>query len=135
VILSAICFLRLNEHNYLWSITTCLTVFLQIFNRSCSEQCYSTCLHPPFFTHCAMPIRCSQHNYSICSKRYSTWDYIFLYNVLSAYDWCSFYSDTSVYAAIDSLNVATTNRFSYSFCVYHKAQISSTVLCKMKTFY
>jgi hypothetical protein len=47
-------------------------------------------------------------NFNITNKRFSAADYAVLYNALSANDSSSQYNETSVDAAVDSLNVAAT---------------------------
>jgi hypothetical protein len=53
-----------------------------------------------------MAVRWYKQNVYISYKRFSAGDYAVFYNVLSTYDCSSRYNETSVDAAVDSLNVA-----------------------------
>jgi hypothetical protein len=65
--------------------------------------------HPSFVAESMLPTRRSNLLSNISFRKYSSGNYLMLYNTLSTYDWSSLYNEISVDAAVDRLTVAVTH--------------------------
>jgi hypothetical protein len=103
------CLLGLSQHNYSSNNGNLLDlIFSNVTDFSINYDVHPDVYHPPFVTELKLPTRRSNMLSSISCRKYSSGDYLMLYNALSTYDWSSVYNESSVDAAIDRLSVGVT---------------------------
>jgi hypothetical protein len=118
-IYTSTCLLSLSQHNYSSNNGNLLDlIFSNVADFSVNYGVHSLVhpdvYHPPFVTELKLPTRRSNMLSGISFRKYSSGDYLMLYDTLSTYDWSSVYNETSVDAAVDRLTVAVTHAIAMS---------------------
>jgi hypothetical protein len=91
---NATCLPGLFQHNYARNDDNLLDlIFSNVTDFSINYDVHSLVhpdvYHPPFVTELTLPSRRSNMLPNISSRKYSSGDYLMIYNTLSTYDWSS----------------------------------------------